>query len=370
MSVRKDKHKGTWIVDITKGKHPITGKPNRIIKRNITTRREALELEQHLKVTKLGNTPSPKDITIKMLYEMMVEEDKRNHRKASYMATQEYNYNKHIKGYFAKADIENLTKKELEDFRSSLSGKGLSNNTVNKQMILLRKLLGMAVSLGVLTKNPCKELKKLPVVRQKMSYWTPEEFHEFMTLFSPEERAYQLFFETAYFTGMRVGELLALTWEDIDLRREELEVTKTLVNLKGRTVINSPKTSSGVRTITLPTKLVVKLADWKAQQKELLTSYVSNSEKLQVFQFVPNLLTRHMVSKKYNTVVERSSTLKRIRIHDFRHSHVALLIDNKETPYIIKERLGHTSITTTLDIYGHLFPNKQKALSDRLDSFF
>ena len=79
-------------------------------------------------------------------------------------------------------------------------------------------------------------------------------------------------------------------------------------------------------------------------------------------------MTRFKVSKKYDDVVERSSTLKRIRIHDFRHSHVAFLIDNAEDPFIIKERIGHASINTTYDIYGHLYPNKQQGVASKFNN--
>lgn len=368
MAVRKDKNKGTWIVDITRGKDPITGKPNRIIKRNIPTRREAIDLENHLRITKLGDSSKAVGImTMDMLYELMVEEDKRGQKKDSYMATQAYNYNRHFKNYFAKAQIEKLTYKELEKFRSSLSDEGLTNNTVNKIMIQMKKQLDVAVKCGVLKENPCKQLKSLPVKKKKMDYWTPEEFQEFMTLFTPEEYSYQLFFKVAYLTGMRMGELLGLTWEDIDLRGDTLEVSKTLVHLAGRMAINSPKTVAGNRQITLNHKLADELYRWKDRQTELLAEYTAEPEKLQVFQFVPSLMTRYMVTRKYNEVIKRSSTLKRIRIHDFRHSHVALLINNGEDPYVIKERIGHASITTTLDIYGHLYPNKQKTMSDKLD---
>jgi hypothetical protein len=144
MTIRKDKATGTWIVDISDGFNPVTGKRNRFIKRQIKTRKEAIKLEQELRFTKFGDT-SLTGATIEMLYQIVVEEDKRSNRKESYLQTQEYNYNRHIKGYFEKAKIELLTYKELEVFRTSLTNKGLSNNTVNKLMIQLKKLLDVAV---------------------------------------------------------------------------------------------------------------------------------------------------------------------------------------------------------------------------------
>lgn len=210
----------TWIVDISDGFNPVSGKrnrfikrqrpyhrqANRIIKRNIPTRKEAIELENHLRVTQLGDTSFASSImSMDMLYALVVEIDTEEQRKESYMATQKYNYNRYIKTYFAKAKIEKLTHKELKTFRSSLSDKGLSNNTINKLMIQIKKLLDVAVKHGVLKENPCQQLKKLPVKKKKMDYWTPTEFQEFMTLFTPKEYPFQLFFKVAYLTGMRMG---------------------------------------------------------------------------------------------------------------------------------------------------------------------
>lgn len=72
----------------------------------------------------------------------------------------------------------------------------------------------------------------------------------------------------------------------------------------------------------------------------------------------------------YSPIVKRTTELKRIRIHDFRHSHVALLVENREQEFPIKERLGHASIHTTYDTYGHLCPSKQKSMSDKLNDLF
>lgn len=77
-----------------------------------------------------------------------------------------------------------------------------------------------------------------------------------------------------------------------------------------------------------------------------------------------------MVDKKYKQILSRNKKLKRIRIHDFRHSHASLLINNGEDYLVVKERLGHASITTTIDTYSHLYPSKQKSLVKKLDDIF
>ena len=88
---------------------------------------------------------------------------------------------------------------------------------------------------------------------------------------------------------------------------------------------------------------------------------------MQIFQDSPIIMTKGSIQKKYARILERDKSLKKIRIHDFRHSHASLLINNGEDYLVVKERLGHASITTTIDTYSHLYPSKQKDLADKLD---
>lgn len=370
MAIRKDKVKGTWTVDISDGYNAVTGKRNRVIKRNIKTRKKAIELESHYRITYFGDYSTMKGASIDLLYQLMRQDDQKNQRKESYIQTQDYNYHKHFELYFKDAVIENLGYKDIDIFREVLISKGLSNNTVNKQMILMKKLLAVAVKEGFLSKNPCSDLKKLAVKKKKMDYWTVKEFQHFLTLFEPDEYPYKLIFKVAFSTGMRIGELLGLTWEDIDLRTQTIYVNKTLIHLKGRTILNDPKTDSSIRYITIHDSLVEELKTWKNKQNELLSSFTNNTEQLQVFQYAPNIISRYMVHRKYEVIIARTNQLQRIRIHDFRHSHVAFLIANGEKEFPIKQRLGHSSIHTTYDTYGHLHEDKQKGMSDKLNDLF
>ncbi|CAD5902050.1 MAG: tyrosine-type recombinase/integrase [Carnobacterium maltaromaticum] len=370
MAVRKDKKTQTWIVDVSKGVDAVTGKRNRFIKKNIPTRREAIELEQFYRVTKLNEKKLHQKISLDMLYTMLQREDKINQRKKSYCVTQEYNYNAHFSAYFKNTDIALLTYENVEEFRNFLLEKNLSNNTVNKQMILLKKTLDIAVRKNYLSDNPCCHLKKLKIQKTKMKFWTIDEFLHFRSLFKDEEYAYQLFFTVAFFTGMRLGELLALNWEDINFAKKEISVSKTLFTLKGEVFINSPKTLAGERRISINSKLSDELYLWKEKQHNLLAKFTDEPDLLQLFQFCPEIMNRDMIRKKFESVMKRTDKINKIRIHDFRHSHVALLIENKEDPYTIKERIGHSSITTIYDFYGHLYPSKQKNTADRLDDLY
>ena len=114
------------------------------------------------------------------------------------------------------------------------------------------------------------------------------------------------------------------------------------------------------------------LKNWKEAQYALLNrdTKIDDPDKIQVFQHKARLLSKDNVRKKYEVILRRNPSIDKIRIHDFRHSHVALLINNNEDPYVIKERIGHASINTIYDLYGHLYPSKQLETADRLDNLY
>lgn len=174
-------------------------------------------------------------------------------------------------------------------------------------------------------------------------------------------------FTVLFFTGLRLGEALALTWQDIDFTSNTIHVTKSTYVNKGISHISTTKTKAGTRRIIINKKLSQELETWQKKQAKQLQQFSNDITTLQVFQNSPIIITKNAIEKQYKKILERDNTLKKIRIHDFRHSHASLLINNGEDYLVVKERLGHASITTTIDTYSHLYPSKQKDLADKLD---
>ena len=112
------------------------------------------------------------------------------------------------------------------------------------------------------------------------------------------------------------------------------------------------------------------LRDWKEEQTTLLKEFIDDINNLQVIQSSPISITKNMIEKKFKQILSRNNDIKKIRIHDLRHSHASLLINQGEDYLVVKERLGHASITTTIDTYSHLYPSKQKSLANKLDEIF
>ncbi|VTT13741.1 tyrosine-type recombinase/integrase [Streptococcus dysgalactiae] len=376
MAIRKAKN-GGWIVDVSNGVDPITLNQRRIVRKGFKTKKEAIEAEQYIRGVELKSKISNGRITIDMLYQLLKQEDVINHRKQSYINTQDNNYNRHIKDYFLKViDVSRLDYDDIYMFREYLrnttaqnSKEPLNPNTINKIMVLLKKILDIGIKKGYYTNNPVKMLKKLPIAKAQLNYWSIEEFKEFLNLFEPEEYNYQLLFTCLFFTGMRLGEALALTWNDIEFTTQTIHITKSIYISKGISYISTTKTKAGMRRITIHKKLNDELKEWKKTQYKLLINFnTGDINELYIFQNSPMVITKNATEKFYKKILKRDPHLKRIRIHDFRHSHASLLINQGEDYLVAKERLGHASITTTIDTYSHLYPSKQKSLADKLNS--
>lgn len=188
--------------------------------------------------------------------------------------------------------------------------------------------------------------------RKEMLFWTKEEYQKFAEEMMDKPISYYAF-QMLYWTGIREGELLALTPADFDFERGTVKISKTYQHLKGKDVITSPKTKKSNRTIQMPDFLCVEMQEFFKMQYGL-------KKKDRIFSINKSYLHREM-----NRGAEAAG-VKRIRIHDLRHSHISLLIDMGFSAVAIADRVGHESIEITYR-YAHLFPSKQKEMANKLD---
>ena len=201
--------------------------------------------------------------------------------------------------------------------------------------------------------NPCKKAGHIGNSHAKsFRFWTLEDYERFISCYSNDPEAFTAF-ELLYWTGMRQGELLALTPDDLDAVRHQIYITKTYSRIDGKDVISTPKTRKSTRTVSIPSFL----------QHELLLYIRQNGIKPNQRLF--DHTHYYLFYKLRNGCAASGAPL--IRIHDIRHSHVSLLINAGFSALDIAERVGHESVSTTLNTYAHLFPAQQKRLSERLN---
>ena len=182
----------------------------------------------------------------------------------------------------------------------------------------------------------------------EMLFWTQDEYERFIEAIKDKPESFYAF-ELLYWCGLRMGELLALTKEKFDFERHTLKIDESLQRIDGKNVITAPKTKKSIRTIVMPEFL-------NDEIKEYIDSFYKLKPKDLIFNFSKSFLHHEMDrgSKK--------SQVKRIRIHDLRHSHVSLLIELGFSATAIADRVGHESIDITYR-YAHLFPSKQKEMA-------
>lgn len=185
-----------------------------------------------------------------------------------------------------------------------------------------------------------------------MKFWTKEQFEAFLACVErPSARAG---FSLLFWTGIRIGELLALTLNDFDFEKKTLSVSKSFQSIKGREVITEPKTQKSKRVIPLPDKLC-------AVVQEYTTRLYDYSPDERLFPFTKSFFHKEMEKACAASGVEK------IRLHDLRHSHASLLIEMGAPILLVSERLGHEDVETTLRTYGHLYPNKHEDTVKKLD---
>ena len=274
--------------------------------------------------------------------------------KASTLATYTSRINGPYIAAFGPLKLSQIGTGDVQHYLARLNAKKLAPATVRAHLVLLRNMFNHAVAWGHLAHNPATAVKGPKLPHTEMDCLTPAEVKVFLAACEDEHRP---LFATAIMTGMRLGELLALQWDDINWDAGTIRVRRSLY--KGQFV--EPKTSRSVRVIGMSNRLAATLLEHK-----LAAPYSPFDLVFATPEGTPmdpaNL--RHRV---FSDTFKRSK-LRRFRIHDLRHTFASLLINQGENLKYVQTQLGHSSITTTVDRYGHLMPEAHRGANDRLDA--
>lgn len=383
MTVTRQKNK-KWRVDISDGYNPVTGKQKRHRKTDFKSRKEAERYEADYRINKLHKVGYQDKISVDYLYSLVREEDELRGNKRGTIDSQESYFRVYVSQYFKNANMRAVSIADIKDYRNwlksqpSVKGGTLSNTHINQQMIFLHKMFDVAISNQLRIDNPCDGLRQLPQPYKEMNYYTPEQFKQFDSLFKKTEYQYQLFYRILMYTGIRIGEVLALTWKQVNLDEKYIDIKYSAYYRNGQVHIGTVKTTQSNRRIYIHNAFTEELKLWKRKQFDLLGEFTDDSDKLQIFQTSPELLTSPNISN-FRVILKKRmpDNLKLIRNHDFRHSHAAFLIsqglrNGEGKDYIfftLMKRLGHSSINTTINVYSHLFPTQQQEVASAFENF-
>lgn len=350
MSVTRDKATGKWISQIR-----ITdwrGKEIHKKKRGFSTKREAQEWERDF-LTQCQCAPENIGMTFSEFVEIYFA-DMQNRLKPSTIGHKRNVFNTKLLPFFGKIPLCEIKPTDIRKWQNSVTREGYQPTTLKTLQNELTAIFNYAVKYYNLHENPCHKAGSIGKKNaDEMQFWTKTEFEQFIEAVKDKPMSYAIFM-TLYYTGMREGELLALTPKDIDFTAQTIRINKSYQRLNKEDVITTPKTSKSNRVVTIPKILCECLLEYKSHIYEL-----QDNDRL--FNCTKYYLTHEMQRGC------KISGVKKIRVHDIRHSHASLLVEMGFTPLLIAERLGHEKIQTTLDTYSHLYPNKQNEVANRLD---
>ena len=347
MKAEKDPKTGKWLIQYRYTDWQ--GKRRKSTKRGFATKREAEEWLRNFLMTK--------SLDFNMKFKDFIElycEDMGTRLREHTMRTKRYIIDLKITPYFGEKSVNEIKATDIRQWQNKLISQGYSPTylkTINNQLCAI---FNYAVKYYDLASNPCAKAGSIGKSKaEEMNFWTKQEFMKFVDELMDKRMSY-LAFMILYWTGIRIGELLALTPGDIDLKKHTISITKSYQRLGKKDVVTEPKTPKSRRVIHIPEFLVADIQDY-------ISSVYGIKDTDRLFPF-----TKYFLEHEMKRGV-KASGVKKIRIHDLRHSHASLLVELGFSPLEIAERLGHEKIETTLNTYLHLYPNKQQRLADRLE---
>ncbi|BFK94168.1 site-specific integrase [Blautia producta] len=280
--------------------------------------------------------------------------DMEHRLRESTIINKRYVFDLKVTPYFKNKKMCDIKASDVRAWQNALIKKGYAATYLKSINNQLAALFNYATRYYDLRDNPCRKAGSIGKSKaEEMEFWTKQEFKEFLPSMNEKPEA-RMAFLLLYWTGMRIGELLALTYEDVDFHNRAITINKSYQRIKGKDMTTPPKTPKSNRKVTIPPFLVEEL-------KEYCSVLYGITAKERMFRFTKSFMEHEMVRGIKETGV------KRIRLHDLRHSHASLLVEMGFQPLAIAERLGHEKIETTLSTYSHLYPNKQLELADKLE---
>jgi len=353
MPVYKDKKNGTWYVSLW---YTATdGSKKKKLKRGFITKHEAIEYERKFHNQERGK------MEMKFAdYFQLYKQDIMPRLKLNTWLTKEAIITKHILPYFGNRMVSEIAAKDVIKWQNELRKlKGNGDNAISVLYLhtihnQLSAMFNHAVRFYDLQSNPAAKAGNVSTSEKKeMLFWTMDEYQKFSEQIMDKPISFYAF-EMLYWCGIREGELLALTPKDFDFNNSTVTINKSYQRIRGKDVITSPKTVKSNRTITMPDFLCDEMQDY-------ISSLYGYEPDSRIFPINKSYLKREMERGS------KAAGVKRIRIHDIRHSAISLLIEMGFSAVAIADRVGHESIDITYR-YAHLFPSTQTEMADKLNN--
>lgn len=352
MAVYKDKQRGTFYFQAW-----VTlpaGKKKQIKRRGFKSKRLAMQAELDT-IREAETSQQERGVTFGHLAEEFLKWYELRRKESSFRKVRG-TLETHLLPRFSEKKLEKIRPRDVTQLQDELISK-YSANHVKKIHVVLSQVFNFGIKQEYTTYNPCTVVGNVEMEEEKhMNYWTLEEFRQFTEVVG--DFMYYTLFMTLYYSGMRKGEALALTWSDVDAENNIINIDKTAYNRE----VTRPKTKAAVRRLMMPQQVMRLLTQLKAEKEYVEEGHI-------VFGEFHDHISTTTLDRKFERYVKESG-VKKIRLHDFRHSHASYLINRSTIVSVIASRLGHSDVSTTLNTYSHLYPSTEKEAVLKMEDDF
>lgn len=326
-----------------------TGTKRKSQKRGFKTKKEAEEWLAHFKYQQSSDPSMP----LRDFWKIYMD-DMSKRLKETTIENKEHIWRCKIEPYFGDLPINEITASRIRRWQGEMMEKGFKPTYLKSINSQLSAVMNYAVRFYDLRSNPCMKAGSMGKGKaDERPYWTLDEFNTFADAISDKHEAW-IGFQILFWTGIRVGELLALKVEDIDFDNATIRIDESFTRLRSKDIISTPKTDNSIRTITIHQELLDEV-------KEYIGCLYRPKAGSRLFPEKTKRFFEHEIERGIEL-----SGVKRITVHCLRHSHASMLVEMGFSPIEIAKRLGHGKVTTTIETYCHSSLDGQKKIADRL----
>lgn len=348
------------------------GKQITTTRRNFNTKKEAQLALSRLKVQfEKGEYNKPKEdrYTFNQVFEIWKNNYELTVKESTFVKVMSQ-YEFHILPIFGSKFIDDISVIDIQNYANDKV-----NNFVNYRNLItnISRIFDYAVNIGLIDANPTKRIsipkRKISVGdNKKQNYYTKIELKQFLDL-SRKQQPYYIyaFFQLLAYSGCRKGEILGLQWRSVSFKDNHINIMQTLASGKdNRLYLEQPKTKNSKRIVSLDKQTMAVLKHWKKEQRKMMfqLGYNTMNDEQLVFSNIENSFLQVSKPRKWMLQTIHKNNLKEISIHGFRHTHATLLLEAGVSPKVISERLGHSSIQITLDLYSHVTEEMEREVPD------
>jgi integrase len=361
-----------WLVRIFMGRHSETGKRKYFNKTVHGTKKDAQTyLNGVLREKDLGVFIEPSAMTLNAYLDQWLETAAKPGVSKRTFSDYEDLMRRYVRDVLGSRKLSQVSPLEVQALYMNMQEKGLSGRTIRYTHSVLSSAFKQAVKWQLMTQNPAAVVDLPRHVRKEMKALSPDEAGAFLG--AAAQCRWNALFTLALMTGMRPEEYLGLQWKDIDMKSGMVVVQRTLCwhRRGGGWYYGEPKTARSRRSIPLPASAVVALKQHHRNQAEdKMKSRQTYADKDIVFATREGepLTIAYLHRRHFKKILTRAELPSTVRLYDLRHTCATLLLAANENPKIVSERLGHATITLTLDTYSHVLPSMQRAASDKLEN--